>query len=316
MLDKNLNIIIRFSANNKIGTGHFFHSLNLFKEFKKRKCNVIMLLKNCDYFIEEQLNELKIKYLIEDNKFDFSSLKKSDSKNIFINDILDTSAEEIIKQKNEGFKVVNIEDRGSGSNYADLIINALYDKSTKNKNEFNGHDFTILRDSFAKEKHNINYEENEKIIISFGGTDPSKLTEKSFLSLEKSKLPFLIIEPPFRETNLEDERVLKNVNNIETIFSKAKIGITSMGRTLLEFLYLGIPILSIAQHAREAEHSMNQSNLIKYLGVAEELEDEKFFHTVKEFYENQEHLTFLNKKISNSIDGLGLNRVCDLIINI
>ena len=54
-----------------------------------------------------------------------------------VNDILNTDESEIIFLKSLGFKVVNIEDEGTGANFADGVINALYDKSTKNPNELN-----------------------------------------------------------------------------------------------------------------------------------------------------------------------------------
>ena len=41
---------------------------------------------------------------------------------------------------------MNIEDIGSGAKYANLVINALYDKSTKNRKEVNGPKYTVLRD--------------------------------------------------------------------------------------------------------------------------------------------------------------------------
>ena len=36
MIEQDLNIIIRFTARSKIGSGHLFHSLSLFKEFQAK----------------------------------------------------------------------------------------------------------------------------------------------------------------------------------------------------------------------------------------------------------------------------------------
>ena len=41
MTEQNLNIIIRFSASNNVGSGHFFHSLSLFQEFQSQKFKLL-----------------------------------------------------------------------------------------------------------------------------------------------------------------------------------------------------------------------------------------------------------------------------------
>ena len=235
MTEQNLNIIIRFSASNNVGSGHFFHSLSLFQEFQSQKIQTSLLLKKCDNFAYDKLNKLNIHYLIEKNNDIFSQLLIDGKKNIIINDILDTEESDILLQKKLGFKVVNIEDIGSGAKYANLVINALYDKSTKNRKEVNGPKYTVLRDEFKIAKNNINYSENKDLIVSFGGTDPANLSEKIYDSLKNSEIPFLIVEPPFRKLSIEDSRILRNVDSIASLFGSAKMGITSSGRTMYEF---------------------------------------------------------------------------------
>ena len=47
-----------------------------------------------------------------------------------------------------------------------------------------------------------------------------------------------------------------------------------------EFIYLGIPIISISQHDRESKHSLNRHEFVEYLGQANELSEEKEFKTI------------------------------------
>ena len=262
MIEQDLNIIIRFTARTKIGSGHLFHSLSLYKEFQAKNIQSQLMLKDCDFFVHKKLDAMEIKYTVDTSSNIFSELFIDKKKNIVVNDILNTDESEIIFLKSLGFKVVNIEDEGTGANFADGVINALYDKSTKNPNELNGPKYTILRESFKTAKDNIDYSKNKKIIVSFGGTDPAKLSEKIFKSLKNSDIPFVIVEPPFRELGIKDSRIIKKVENIAEFFSKARMGITSSGRTMHEFLYLGIPIISISQHDREDKHSLNSHEFI------------------------------------------------------
>ena len=45
---------------------------------------------------------------------------------VLVNDVLDTTEEEVLLQRSLGFKVVNIEDLGPGAKVADWVVNALY----------------------------------------------------------------------------------------------------------------------------------------------------------------------------------------------
>ena len=316
MIKQDLNIIIRFTAKNKIGSGHLFHSLSLFKEFQTKNIHSQLILKDCDDFVYKKLDDMKIKYTVETSNNMFSELFIDKRKNIIINDILDTDEVEIKFLKSLGFKVVNIEDKGTGANFADGVINALYDKSTKNLNELNGPKFTVLREDFKTAKDKLEYSKNKKIVVSFGGTDPANLSEKIYSSIKNSDIPFVIVEPPFRELGIKDSRIVKNIENIAEFFSKAKIGLTSSGRTMHEFIYLGIPIISISQHDRESKHSLNRHEFIEYLGQANELSEERILKSILNLYSNPKKINYLKRNIGKIVDGQGLERIAEFIINI
>ena len=301
---------------NDVGSGHFFHSLSLFQEFQSRNIQTLLLLKNCDTFTYDKLNKLNIRFLIEKDKSIFSELFTEGKKNIIINDILDTEESDILFQKKLGYKIINIEDKGSGAKHAHIVINALYDKSTKNLKELNGPKYTVLRDEFILAKNNIDYAQNEDLIISFGGTDPANLSEVIYESLKISDVPFLIVEPPFRTIKIKDPRIVRNINSIANLFGHAKIGITSSGRTMYEFLYLGIPIISIAQHDREESHSLNNHELIEYLGKGSKLNSKEIYHKIISLYDDGGKLNYLRSNIEGIVDGRGLDRIVQLIINI
>ncbi len=316
MIEQDLNIIIRFTARSKIGSGHLFHSLSLFKEFQTKNIHSQLILKDCDDFVYKKLDDMKIKYTVETSNNMFSELFIDKRKNIVVNDILDTDEVEIKFLKSFGFKVVNIEDKGTGADFADGVINALYDKSTKNLNELNGPRYTVLREDFKTAKDKLDYSKNKKIVVSFGGTDPANLSEKIYSSLKNSDLPFVVVAPPFRDIGIKDSRIVYNIENIAEFFSKARIGITSSGRTMHEFVYLGIPIISISQHDREDKHSLNRHEFIEYLGQANELTEEKILKSILALYNNPKKINYLKDNIDKIVDGQGLSRIAEFIINI
>ncbi|WP_198551091.1 hypothetical protein [Planococcus sp. MB-3u-03] len=58
----------------------------------------------------------------------------------------------ILKVKSLVEKVITIEDLGAGAEYADAVINALYNKEIKLPNEYYGENYVCLRDEFLINK--------------------------------------------------------------------------------------------------------------------------------------------------------------------
>ena len=117
---------------------------------------------------------MKVKYTVETSNNMFAELFIDKRKNIIINDIPIHEVKQISQKL--GFKV-NIEDKGAGANFAD-VINALYDKSTKNLNELNGPKYTVLREDFKNAKDKLDYSKNKNCCFIWK-TDPANLSEKS-----------------------------------------------------------------------------------------------------------------------------------------
>ena len=74
MIEQDLNIIIRFTARTKIGSGHLFHSLSLYKEFQAKNIQSQLMLKDCDFFVHKKLDAMEIKYTVETRNNMFSEL--------------------------------------------------------------------------------------------------------------------------------------------------------------------------------------------------------------------------------------------------
>ena len=189
MNDKKL-IIFRIIFNQKVGSGHLYQNLALIDSIDQSMF---------DIHVDLITDEKKIQGLIPKNiSVSFSSyldtkfLDKLDINSyfetFFINDILDTDRDYILLLKKFNFKIINIEDRGTGADIADKVINALYPKCTKNKKEFNGPKFNFFRKEFFDEKENLKpCNKTDPILVSFGGTDYNHLTEKIVRLLKNSE---------------------------------------------------------------------------------------------------------------------------------
>ena len=129
---------------------------------------------------------------------------------------------------------MNIEDLGEGAQYADVVINALYSKIEGLDNQFVGPKYTILREEFIKNKDLVDYKKNDTVLVSFGGVDPKNISESIFNEISKTNLPFKIIQPPFRSLNIDNKNILRPPIEMAKTISKAKLVVSSMGRTVFE----------------------------------------------------------------------------------
>lgn len=120
-----------------------------------------------------------------DNK-EIIDIIKDFKADIVINDILNTDVEYVKSLKSVGVRVVNFEDEGEGAQYADAVINALYEKDNPERNTFYGSDYYLIRDEFVINSSNRRFSNHvNNILILFGGTDPCNLTNKTVHALLK-----------------------------------------------------------------------------------------------------------------------------------
>jgi len=314
---KSRNYVFRFSANYRIGSGHLFHILSLYKIFFNEKDSFSFILYDCDKFVEDALESENIEFIIEDDHpVQLKALYKNGYQNIIINDVLNTDAETIVSQKSLGFKVVNIEDLGSGAREADILINALYSEIDGIKNQYVGPDYTILRDEFQKIRNNFDYEQNDLVLISFGGIDSNKITESVYKEIVKKEIPFKVIQPPFRSMDINKKHLLKPPVPMAETMSKARLLITSMGRTVFEAGSLGIPVLSIAQNKRESNHIKNYLDFINYFGVHSEVNFEEVINNMVEIYNDIERLNYQRESLLKLVDFNGSKRIKKIIESI
>jgi spore coat polysaccharide biosynthesis predicted glycosyltransferase SpsG len=251
---------------------------------------------------------------------------------IVINDILDTSKEYILNLKDKGYFVVNFEDMGEGSEFADIVINALYENSYPPENHYYGYKYVCLRDEFYIFPKKGIKKEVKEILITFGGTDPNNLTFRTLKAIERLDLIDLFINVilglGYKQkkglydyvSELKERGVKINVKESAKMMSKeiynADIVFTSNGRTIYEVASIGTPCISISQNEREARHLfVHSSRCIKYLGMAYAVSEDDIASAIKGLIENYELRKEMNKKLLNFDLKKGVDRVLRLIFD-
>jgi len=253
-------------GNIEIGMGHIYHSLALAHEIIDHE--VIFV---CDEVYKIAVDKIaSMDYRVISTNDVINTLLELHP-NMVINDILNTDVNYINVLKKHNIKVVNFEDLGSGSKYADLVFNELYDKpQISGKNYFWGHKYIALRDEFDAAKPHSIVEEIKEILLTFGGTDQNNLTLITLQAIVKKckekhiKINIVCGGGYKFKSELKSYLVQCSYKNISFTFAsgviskimeRTQIAISSNGRTLYELADMNIPSIIISHHQRELTHS-------------------------------------------------------------
>jgi CMP-N-acetylneuraminic acid synthetase/spore coat polysaccharide biosynthesis predicted glycosyltransferase SpsG len=209
---------------------------------------------------------------------------------LVVHDELDTSAEMIQAEQAAGYKVVCFEDAGPGADEADLVFNALYpqEESVPEKGRFFGPSVYCLRPEFRGIEPVALREDVEEILVTFGGTDPARLTYKALDALRRQRCHVTVIAgrgfEPF--SDLEERcavlraegmnlTLLRDVPLMSELMRNADLALSSSGRTLYELAALSVPTVALAQNALELKHTFAATeNGFIFLGLGSEARPE------------------------------------------
>ncbi|WP_213818717.1 cytidylyltransferase domain-containing protein [Garciella nitratireducens] len=330
---KRKRIVFRVDGHKKLGMGHIYHCLTLAYHLTGHE---IMFVTKQQY--TEGVNKIKeshMPYMLIKNDQEFFQFLRKWKADIIVNDCLDTDEGYIKILKKLVKRVITIEDMGSGARYADAIINALYEKDLKNLkyycqqgNLYSGENYICLRDEFLINEPKEFSKEVKKVLVMFGGTDPSNLTKKLYhVSLELHnnypEIEFYFITGSGYDcdrNNIYTRKdknifILNNVKRVSDYMREADLAFTSQGRTVYELASLGVPSIVLAQNEREQLHTFAQmKNGFLNLGLGEKISNETIKSTFKWLVETEQIRYEMRDLMLKHNLKKGINRVIDIIL--
>lgn len=319
-------IVFRADGYRELGMGHIFHCLTLAYHLTGHDCMFVTNRKH-----EEGYNRLKESFMplhaieTEEQFYDFLEEYKPD---VVVNDCLNTTKEHILKLKRLADKVITIEDLGEGAEYADAVINALYNIPNPGQNQYIGADYVCLRDEFLIKSPKEFSDEVQNVLVMFGGTDPSGLMKKIY-DIAKA---FHVIYPDIRFTFItgvssdaaqkgivDDENdnifVYNNVKNVSDYMKDADLAFTSQGRTVYELASMGVPAIVLAQNEREQLHTFAQmNNGFLNLGIGRNVDVETIKSTFKWLVDTPKIRKEMRELMLKNDLGKSIDRVIDIIL--
>lgn len=307
-------IVFRVQATQKIGSGHVHHCLQLADELADQRLR--FLLKDCDPFVGELLDEHGYEHLTEtDLAADLGALAGAGS-NLIVNDVLDTTVADVLAQRAAGWKVVNVEDIGPGARVADWVVNALYPvDDPSHTNVVTGPRYATLRSEFSNLPPKHVRRTPERLLITFGGTDPGDLGPRCARLLADALDVDIrvIVGPGAAEMEYPDGvEVLRKVRSMAAEMLDADLILTAAGRTVYEAAAVGTPVAVLAAGARDATHShLDYDSGVVFLGIGTLTDDRHIVEVTRRLLGDHELRLELSERLRGSIDGLGAARIAD-----
>ncbi len=240
--------------------------------------------------------------------------------------------ENVVRSVKElGAKIVLLDSESKANRYADIVINAIVGakercdvKEVNNTRYYYGLKYIILRKEFHKywrKKKEIS-RDIEKVLLIFGGSDPSNLTSKTLDAISKYDFKAtLVLGPHFTFFDELGEvlrkcrgvSVLRDVNNVAELMYESDLVITSLGLTTFEAFCTGTPTIVICQNELQRKLYQHLSDVVRYLLL--KFERTKLIELVDELSDRntRKEISDYEKKVC---DGKGVERVKQIILGL
>ncbi len=305
-------VVFRICANRRVGSGHLHHCVQLADELADHRLR--FLLRDCDAFVAELLDEHGYEHRTEsDLSSDLAALAAAP--NLVVNDVLDTSEEEVLIERAAGYRVVNVEDLGQGTRFADWVVNALYPvRDDGSVNGSWGPEYATLRSEFKNLPPRQIRERAERILITFGGTDPSGLARRcaQLLSSDLPDVEVCVVPAPGASTEDYPQavRVAKQPVSMAGEMLQADLAVTSAGRSVYEAAATGTPVAVLAANAREATHAhLGYDSGVVFLGIGSLVDDAHIVATIRRLLADASLRRELSERLRASMDDRGAARI-------
>lgn len=262
-------ILVRVDGSKNIGLGHVYNMITVLDQFKN--FNILLVMNKNSKLGSNKLHKFHYTVKFFTTKNDLKKIILTYKPNIIFNDILNTSCNYMKFLKKFNCFLVNFEDLGEGRKIANLVFNPIYYTDHNTKNEFYGHKFACIRKEFRNDTTKKTRKIVSKVVITFGGTDPTNKTKKVLnviynYKLKKIKFNIILGLGYSKRENIRKLcksmikegfkiNLIEKTDNIAKYVKNNDFAISSNGRTVFEIVALKIPIISIAVNKREMKHS-------------------------------------------------------------
>lgn len=175
-----------------------------------------------------------------------------------------------------------------------------------------GPQYALLRPEFREARKRLKKRDGtvKRMLIFFGGSDPTNETEKALKAVLMLNRPDITVDVVVGKTNPHREKIKElcsvhpnvnyycQVNNMAELMAKAGLAIGAGGATTWERCYMGLPaiVIDIAENQKMVTNYLAKLGFIIYLGFKEEIDIYMINREIVKIIENKDILLSVEKK--------------------
>ena len=338
------NLFIRVDASPEIGIGHIMRCLTLAQELKNNFDKIIFLTrKDSGDFTETIMkNEFEVIFIPTNNDSDIIKnliTTYSENKNFLLIDHYDVDSNFESSLKNIFEKIFVIDDLANRKHDCDLLIDQNYyrDLNHRYKKLIQNDTITLLGSKYAiirPEFRNINKKtikknsQIKKILVSFGGSDPTNECKKALdalCSIENNQFEIVAIVGIYNNKferlkklyeKYSNIKIYRHVNDLSQLMLNSDLFIGAGGTTTWERFYMGLPsiVIVISDDQKESIEFLSDMGHIINLGLAKNVTSKTYVQTLQKLNSDLIYNMSLNNQ--KLVDGNGSNRIKKQIIEL
>jgi spore coat polysaccharide biosynthesis predicted glycosyltransferase SpsG/CMP-N-acetylneuraminic acid synthetase len=216
-------------------------------------------------------------------------------------------------------------------NMAATIIAVLSEEQVELDDYHAGPAYAILRESFQSRAASLgeHSDSGKRLVVSFGGSDPQKLTLKALSALEPlvSSLDLtvnVVLGPAFgfgpelselTRRLAYQPRISRNVEHMADLLFEADLVLCSGGMTVFEIAALGRPGIVLCQNAKEElrMQTFSQYGSIVHLGLGPDVPDARLRDAVRDLLTDREKRRKMSEAGTRVVDARGASRVAKVM---
>ena len=339
------NLFIRVDSSPEIGIGHMMRCLTLAQELKNNFDKIIFLTqKDSGNFIGTIMkNEFEVIFIPTTNN-DPNIIKNlitaySENKNFLLIDHYDIGSNFESSLKNIFERIFVIDDLANRKHDCDLLIDQNYYRDLNQRYEkliqngtitLLGPKYAIIRPEFRKiNKKTIKKNSQiKKILVSFGGSDPTNECKKvldALCSIENSKFEIIVAAGIYNHKfeqlkklyeKYSNIKIYRHVDELSRLMVNSDLFIGAGGTTTWERFYMGLPsiVTIISDDQKESIEFLSDMGHVINLGLAKNVTSKTYVQTLQK--PNSDLIYNMSLHNQKLVDGNGSNRIKKQIIEL
>ncbi|MBD3109667.1 UDP-2,4-diacetamido-2,4,6-trideoxy-beta-L-altropyranose hydrolase [Bacillus sp. AGMB 02131] len=336
-------IVIRADSSSEIGIGHMMRCLTIAQELRKRGANISFICRDLPGHIGHCATEKGFNVELlpasqwnwqEDADRTVRVLQRFGRVDCVIVDHYDIDYQWEALVGNFTGKIVVIDDLANRLHQCDVLVDANMSDEPERYGrlvpEFCrlllGTSYAMLRDEFREEKvkQRIRTGEIKRLLVFFGGSDPTMETLRVLQVLKNNKYAHLSIDIIVGHSNTKRERVAElcetlpnmqcsiQVENMAERMRKADLSIGAGGSATWERCYMGLPAIVIvtAENQLALTELVSETGAVRYLGTSRHVNEWMIERTLDELLNNSTSVREMSEKAEQI---MGEDRFYELI---